>query len=219
MAKLNVCLTQLVVIAICSSAWGELIVVDNFSESGGGGYGLRFSFFGTTSSTVAQQFDTGGDTLKLGTISTSIWRDTASLNFQGKLWSTDVNDRPGSLLTTMSLVNNPIAGGYDRYQFRPDVEIYLSGQAKYFFSIEDLASTNSAVEGSVFGSNNYVGPGNLYENIWISPDSGQTWTSNNVNAIVMQVTSVPEGNAVALSLMGMFTVAMIRPRSRRRRLP
>jgi len=196
----------LTILAFPIPAFGD-IVVDNYAEAGGGGYGLRINFFGQQSSVIAQQFNTGGNTVELHEISVNITRDTATADFTATLWSSSNNNLPDVALANLSLVNAPQANIEDTYTFRPDTRFFLDGQTDYFFSIEDNISSNSGVSGSVFFSNNYIGNGNILEQVARSNDSGATWTTAGSNAILISVTSIPEASGIAI--LAFFANALI----------
>ena len=176
-------------------------VIDNFSETGGPGYGLNTNFFSNVSNTVGQQFNTGGLDYQLQSISVIIISDTPGHDFTAQLLSTMTSGQPGAALTSLSLANNPIGFGFRKYTFTPDSSFVLDGQTDYFFSIKDNLSGNSGIVGSVPGSNNSSGPGQLFDAVWLNPNSNANWQLfGGQNALLMQVNAVPEPSSLILSL-------------------
>lgn len=191
------------------------IIIDNFSESGGGGYGLRSTFFGLQDNKIAQEFNTGGRDLQLNRVAVQIIRSNAAsqaADFTAEIW-TSTNSTPDSYVGDLTLINNPTGSGYQRYDFRAN-NISLSGQTNYFFAIKDNASDFSAIAGSVFNSNNYTGFGSILENVQLQASSGSNWTTFGSNAIVIQAIGTPEPNS--LLLIGMSSIALLANRRRRR---
>lgn len=177
------------------------LIVDNFSESGGGGYGLNSSFFGNQKNKVAQQFNTGGRDMRLVHASVIVLRDQPVPDFTAELWSSDAFERPDTLLGTLTLANNPLPNGFNEYLFRADGVIQLDGQSNYFFAVQDNADgSTSALAGSVFGSNNSTGPGNVLENVWRLSDGSPAWVPFGTNAALIKIVGNPEpGSLLMLS--------------------
>ena len=168
------------------------LIVDNFSESGGGAYGLNSNFFGFQSVKVAQQFNTGGRDVRLNSVAVQIFRASQVSDFTAEIWSADSLSNPDSVVGTLTLANNPTRNTFDRYHFRANGQINLDGQSDYFFSVKDNSTGNSILAGSVFGSNNYTGFGNIIENVRLQQTPSSPWIPFGSNAILIEMVGNPE---------------------------
>lgn len=172
------------------------IIIDNFTETSPSVFTLRSTFFGTASTTRAQQFNTGGLSYSLDSISVQILRDTAASDFAAQLWTANGNT-PDTAVLNLSLANSPPAGPNETYVFTPNAHFVMNPSQDYFFSIENKVGLNSFVHATPSTSNNYVGPGTLISNVASSTDSGANWTTFTANEFLFRLegTFVPEPSA------------------------